>query len=115
LKIWKNCAEWNIRRKKKKELGLFRKLSYEYNKQENSLFPYLIICKKKIAIITDDFRGYDILSRKTENKYQRYTVNHSIGQYGAGNGIHTNGIENFWSIFKRGWYGIYHHMSVKYL
>jgi transposase-like protein len=73
------------------------------------------ICKKKVAVITDDFRGYDILNGKTENKYQRYTVNHSIGQYSAGNGIHTNGIENFWSIFKRGWYGIYHHMSVKFL
>jgi len=73
------------------------------------------VCKNKVTVISDDFRGYDILDKKTDNNYQRYTVNHSIGQYSAGKGIHTNGIENFWSIFKRGWYGIYHHMSVKYL
>lgn len=73
------------------------------------------ICKNKTTVITDDFRGYDILNKKTEKGYKRFVVNHSIGQYSAGNGVHTNGIENFWSIFKRGWYGIYHHISVKYL
>jgi transposase-like protein len=73
------------------------------------------VCRNKTKVITDDFRGYDILDRETEKGYKRFTVNHSIGQYSAGNGVHTNGIENFWSMFKRGWYGIYHHISVKYL
>jgi hypothetical protein len=41
------------------------------------------------------------------------TVNHSKGQYYAGNGIHTNGIENFWSVLKNGIRGTYHHISVK--
>lgn len=31
------------------------------------------------------------------------------------NGIHTNGIESFWAIVKRGIYGIYHHISVKHM
>jgi len=65
--------------------------------------------------MTDDFRGYDILDRKNVSNYKRYVVNHSMGQYSAGNGIHTNGIESFWSLLKRSWYGIYHHISVKYL
>jgi transposase-like protein len=73
------------------------------------------VCKDKTTVITDDFRGYDILDRDNEKNFKRLTVNHSIGQYSAGNGVHTNGIENFWSVFKRSWYGIYHHISIKYL
>ena len=42
------------------------------------------------------------------------TVNHSRGEYVRGE-AHVNGMESFWSMFKRGYYGTYHRMSAKHL
>jgi transposase-like protein len=41
-------------------------------------------------------------------------VNHSIGEY-VRDDIHTNTIEGYFSIFKRGIYGVYHHVSQEHL
>jgi transposase-like protein len=41
-------------------------------------------------------------------------VNHSIGEYVRGE-IHTNTIEGYFSIFKRGINGVYHHASQQHL
>jgi transposase-like protein len=58
-------------------------------------------------VYTDDARGYIGLDNHE-------TVNHSIGEYVRGQ-AHTNGIESFWSMLKRGYYGTYHRMSPKHL
>ena len=42
------------------------------------------------------------------------TVAHSVGEYVRGQ-AHTNGIESFGSMLKRGYYGTYHRMSPKHL
>jgi transposase-like protein len=42
------------------------------------------------------------------------TVNHSIKEYVRGD-AHTNTVEGYFSIFKRGIYGVYHHISEQHL
>ena len=41
-------------------------------------------------------------------------MKHSAGEY-VRDQAHTNGIESFWAALKRGYYGVYHQMSVKHL
>jgi transposase-like protein len=52
-------------------------------------------------IITDEFNTYGFL----ETPYKREIINHALA-YVDGH-IHTNGIENFWSLLKRGLTGTY--------
>jgi len=59
---------------------------------------------------TDQYPGYEPLDRD----YPRGTVDHAKGQYVIG-AIHTQTIEGFWSIFKRGVVGTFHKMSRKYM
>ena len=63
---------------------------------------------KGATVYTDDHGGYHGMPFKHE------TVKHSISEYVNGM-AHTNGIESFWSMFKRGYHGTYHHMSEKHL
>jgi glutaredoxin-related protein len=76
-------------------------------------------CKEtaeKITVATDEFKSYNILnSKENMKKFIHVTVKHKKGQYDAGNGVHTNGIENFWCVVKNGIRGVYHHISLKYL
>ena len=41
-------------------------------------------------------------------------VKHGVGEYVDGQ-AHTNGIESFWAMLKRGYHGTYHQMSPKHL
>lgn len=45
---------------------------------------------------------------------EREAVNHRIKEFVRGS-AHTNGIESFWAMLKRGHYGVYHHYSVKHI
>ena len=46
--------------------------------------------------------------------FDHETVKHSVAEY-VRDMAHTNGIESFWSMMKRGYHGTYHHMSEKHL
>jgi len=61
-------------------------------------------------LCTDEWRGYRALGID----YPHRSVNHSRDQYVVG-AIHTNTIEGFWSIVKRGIVGTFHKVSAKYL
>ena len=62
-------------------------------------------------VMTDEHRGYTGIGQK----FHHHTVNHSIGQYVKHYFIHTNGLENAWSLFKRKVYGIHHFVSGEHL
>ena len=66
---------------------------------------------KDAKIVTDEFRVYAKLPKLG---YNRQSIKHGKGHYSY-RGIHTNTIEGFWSILKRGIVGSFHKVSAKYL
>jgi transposase len=64
------------------------------------------------TVYTDEFRIYTNLSKGIGLKHKR--VNHYQRIYVAGK-VHTNTIEGFWSLVKRGIGGVYHSVSREYL
>jgi transposase-like protein len=67
-------------------------------------------------IMTDDAGQYaSTKGSKLTDVFARHdVVNHGIGEYVRGD-IHTNVVEGYFSIFKRGLMGSYHHVSKKHL
>ena len=62
---------------------------------------------KGAAIFTDDHAAYRGLPNHA-------VVKHSVGEF-VREQAHTNGVESFWAMLKRGYHGTYHHLSVKHL
>ncbi len=101
---------------KKIVLGLIERngkviLKYIPRATASNMVPYI---EKHVTlgstVYTDEAGAYNSLG----SKYTHGTVTHSVRIYVDGN-IHTNTIENFWSVLKRGLYGIYHSVSEKHL
>jgi transposase-like protein len=65
----------------------------------------------KAIIITDGFGAYAGLHKEFEG---HGIVRHDLGEYVVGR-FHTNNIEGFWSILKRGIIGTFHQVSPKHL
>jgi transposase-like protein len=68
------------------------------------------VSNKVSLLVTDQWTGYRYLNKE----YPHAVIKHSSGQYVVG-AVHTNTIEGFWSIFKRGVVGTFHKVSKKYL
>ena len=61
------------------------------------------------TVITDEWNGYVHLKQFTDHKVVEHKVWYVNGD------LHTNTVESFWSLLKRGIIGQYHKISVRYL
>ncbi len=80
--------------------------------KRHSLAPFIARnVSSKATLYTDEFPSYDTMTRFG---YNHKRIEHHDKVYVNGN-IHTNSIEGFWSLVKRGITGVYHSVSPKYL
>jgi len=68
------------------------------------------VADRVTLLATDEGAGYINL----KHFYPHRSVQHRSGEYVRGS-IHTNNIESFWSLLKRGIVGTFHNVSRKYL
>jgi hypothetical protein len=72
-------------------------------------FVHEVVSDKVSLLATDENSVYHDLKG-----YPHYSVEHASHRYVVG-AVHTNTIEGFWSIFKRGVVGTFHRISAKYM
>lgn len=81
------------------------------NKSAKELLPIMVDkVETGSTIYTDEWKAYKPLRKDFNHSF----VCHKANEYVSGS-VHTNGIENFWSLLKRGIDGIYHQVSDKHL
>ena len=83
------------------------------NVNSKTLRPIMVKhADRKSYLMTDEASVYVNVGRE----YQGHgTVNHSANEYVRGGFWHTNTVENYFSILKRGITGVYQHVSQKHL
>jgi transposase-like protein len=82
----------------------------EANMRTMGHFVRLAVSDKISLIATDEHSGYVGLSPE----FPHESVKHGRGEYVRGL-VHTQTIDSFWSLLKRGIMGSFHHVSAKYL
>ena len=81
------------------------------NTQAATLKPIINnMVERGSIIVTDEWKAYKGLSRN----FNHVVINHNENEYVRG-AFHNNNIEGFWSLLKRGIFGIYHQVSPKHL
>src|ERR1700732_150120 len=71
------------------------------------------VASRKSYLMTDENAAYAKLGREFDG---HRTVNHSANEYARlGGFVHVNSAENYFSIFKRGVVGTFHHISEQHL
>ena len=64
--------------------------------------------------VDDNAEKYTDENKSCHGLNNHQSVNHSVGEY-VNEQAHTNGVESFWSLLKRGYHGTFHHVSAKHL
>lgn len=83
------------------------------NVNTNTLVPLVLAnVDRETYIMTDEHRAYRGMFRPVYLGHGR--INHRKGEYGRGP-VFTNTVEGFFSIFKRGFKGVYQHCGEKHL
>ena len=90
--------------------GAARSFHVDSANQENILPIVRENLSAEARVVTDDAGYY----RNLNKEYLHAFVWHTKGEYGRGE-VHTNTIEGYFSIFKRGMKGVYQHCSEKHL
>lgn len=85
------------------------KVAFTLNSKKLNMLIRRNINPENSLLMTDEYRGYSKVSKILPHQ----VINHQIS-YVNGN-IHTNNIEGFWALLKRGVVGQYHKVSVKHL
>jgi hypothetical protein len=80
------------------------------NRLKLQAFVQEVVSNRASLLCMDADPGYAQLKRR----FPHQSVGHTIGQHFVG-AVHTNTIEGFWYILKRGVVGTYHDVSKKYL
>jgi hypothetical protein len=75
-----------------------------------SRFVRQMVSEKVDLVATDEGAGY----QKPHQAFPHDTVDYKAREYVRGE-VHTNNIESFWALLKRGVIGTYHNVSKKYL
>lgn len=76
-----------------------------------TVIPFLVKnVHQHTNLMTDEHVAYGTMERL----YNHQTIKHMLKEYVRGD-VHTNTIENFWSLLKRGIYGTYHFISTKHV
>ena len=79
-----------------------------------NLKPILMKHIAKQATVYTDSAGHYKTMKLASNFAGHETVNHSAGEYARGD-IHSNTVESYFGLLKRGIYGTYHHVSEAHL
>ena len=89
------------------------RLDVAINRDRETLKAFIAakLADETSAIMTDDFPAYEGCG---DANTRHQTVNHSAKEWVRGE-VHTNTMENVWSLFKRSIIGSYHQISVKHL
>jgi transposase-like protein len=96
------------------ERGGHVKSFYVANVTAKMVRPLIVTnANRASTLMTDESLIYPKLGAEFEN---HHTVNHSANEYARlGGYVHTNTVENYFSIFKRGLVGVYHSVSEAHL